>query len=89
MSVRHSIEFDYVLCLILRYIVLEITNPLLYVTNECLPHGIFPDRLKISKIISGKNGSHELMDNYHCRGISKHLKIVIVNDRLITDVTKN
>lgn len=49
----------------LKFIISSIAQPLEYIFNCCIGEGVFPERLKISKIVPiFKKGSHDNVSNY-------------------------
>ena len=70
---KKSFGYDKVRPLLLSSAALEIFRPLTHIINLSLKHGIFPDNLKIAKVIPiFKQGSRSSCNNY--RPISVQIK---------------
>ena len=62
---KYSYGYDGISSAMLKIIINEITPSLTLIINQCLTTGIFPDKLKIGKIIPVyKKGNNKLIDNY-------------------------
>ena len=62
---KYSYGYDGISSALLKIIINEITPSLTLIINQCLTTGIFPDKLKIGKIIPVyKKGNNKLIDNY-------------------------
>lgn len=53
-TVKHSAGIDDIPCFIIKYVSSNIVDPLVYIINQCLSEGVFPDDLKIGKTSSIK-----------------------------------
>ena len=88
-----STSFDNISVKLLKQIILQITNPLSKIFNKSLSYGIFPDLLKIARIISiFKSGDSSDPKNYRpislLPSFSKILEQIIYN-RLISFFNKH
>ena len=62
---KYSYGYDGISSALLKIIINEITPSLTLIINQCLTTGIFPDKLKIGKIIPVyKKGNDKLIDNH-------------------------
>ena len=62
---KYSYGYDEISSALLKIIMIEISPSLTLIINQCLTTGIFPDNLKIAKIIPiYKKGNSKLIDNY-------------------------
>ena len=62
---KYNYGYDGISSALLKIIINEITSSLTLIINQCLTTGIFPDKLKIGKIIPVyKKGNNKLIDNY-------------------------
>ena len=78
---------------ILKQVKAEIVNPLTRLINRTLRTGIFPDRLKIAKVLPlYKKGDNKLLDNYRPISLLPSLSKIfekIMNDQLREYFTNN
>jgi len=62
---KYSYGYDNISSALLKIIINEISPSLTLIINQCLSTGIFPDNLKIAKVIPVyKKGNAKLIDNY-------------------------
>ena len=90
---KHSCGYDDISMYIIKHVILAIVKPLTYICNISLSNGVFPNHMKIAKIIPVfKNGDQTSFNNY--RPISllpQFSKILekIFNNRLLQFIDKN
>ena len=62
---KTSKGYDNISNKIMKETITEVLVPLTHIFNESLQQGIFPDKLKIAKVIPlYKSGDHALINNY-------------------------
>jgi len=65
LKTKTSSGFDELSTALLKSIIHEIKEPITFIINQCIRTGIFPDLLKISKVIPlFKKNNEQLFDNY-------------------------
>ena len=86
--------FDNISTKMLKQTMKEVATPLAHIVNLSLSHGIFPDDMKLAKIVPiFKNGNTKLFNNYRPISIlpafSKILEKIVCNRLLHFLETKN
>ena len=81
---KHSCGHDCISTALLKQIKTEISPSITLIVNQCLTTGIFPNRLKIAKVVPVfKKGDKDLLNNYRpismLPSISKIFETVIYN----------
>ena len=84
LSTKDSYGHDAISTKLLKYISNEICKPLTLVVNQCLQTGIFPDNMKLAKVIPiYKKSDSSNMSNYRpisiLPSISKIIEIIVFN----------
>jgi hypothetical protein len=84
LSTKSSCGFDGLSTILLKFIKVEICSPLTLIINQSLNTGIFPDKLKIAKIIPiYKKDDNTILNNYRpislLPAISKVLERIMFN----------
>ena len=81
---KHSCGHDSISTALLKQIKTEVSPSITLIINQCLTTGIFPNKLKIAKVVPVfKKGDNELLNNYRpisvLPSISKIFETVIYN----------
>ena len=77
---KSSCGFDEISVKLIKFAKNELCKPITVIVNQCLETGIFPDKLKIAKVIPlFKKGDPEQMDNYRPISILPAISKIIEN----------
>lgn len=92
-SKKKSTGFDNFPGFLLKFVFEYIVNPLVYIINMVLEHGVFPERLKTSKIIPiHKKGPKQDLNNYRpiaLQSVFSKLIELVIYTRLVNFIDKH